>query len=193
MYPDLSIRSERLRKISGTFMLLMWIAMRRFLQSLQSFGLTPPQFVALFALAHHGEARPMSDLTNVVLLDPPTMTGVIDRLEKGGLVERTRTDTDRRVVLVQVTPAGINVVRQVQERLLADDVSGCSTLTDQELAETEQLLRDIFRIHVRRVRIVGDKDVEDAINKLEAFMSNHPGFIREEIDRESNQFVPQAS
>jgi DNA-binding MarR family transcriptional regulator len=189
----LSSRSERIRKISGTFMWLMWIAMRRFWQLLQSFGLTPPQFVALFVLSRYSEARPMSDLTNAVLQDPPTMTGIIDRLEKGGLVERTRSEADRRVVLVRVTPAGLNLVRQALERFLDDDVAGCSSLTDEELAETEQLIRDIFRIHLRRLQIVDDKDLEDVIGRWEASLSVLARFAGEEVGKESTVFVPQTS
>jgi DNA-binding MarR family transcriptional regulator len=190
---DLFCRSERMRKISGTFMLLIWIAMRRFWQLLQPFGLTPPQFVVLFMLSRYPEARPMSDLTNAVLKDPPTMTGIIDRLEKGGLVERTRSEADRRVVLVRVTPAGVSLVGQVQERLLDDDVAACSSLTDQELAEMEQLFRDIFRIHLRRFHMVDDKDLEDVITRLEMSQSDLTGFVGEHLDQEGAALVTQTS
>lgn len=160
-------RSDRLRQISATFTLLMWIAMRRFWQLLQTFGLTPPQFMALFTLTRSSRPRPMSDLTTASLQDAPTMTGIVDRLEKVGLVERTRSDSDRRVVLVQATPAGTHLVRQVQEKLLDDDVAGCAALTDTELAETEQLFQDIFRLHLKRFHMVNDGDVEEAIRAWE--------------------------
>jgi DNA-binding MarR family transcriptional regulator len=166
-------RADRLRHISATFTLLMWIAMRRFWQMLQSFGLTPPQFMALFVLARSARPRPMSDLTTASLQDAPTMTGIVDRLEKAGLVERTRSDADRRVVLVQATRAGVDLVRQVQERLLDDDVAGCAALTDAELAETEELFRDIFRLHLKRFRVDDDVDVEEAIRSWE--MSTRDG------------------
>ena len=172
-------RCDRIRTISGTFMLLMWIVGRRFWQSLQSFGLTPPQFMTLFALAGNSEPRTMSDLTNATLQDAPTMTGIIDRLEKGGLVERTRSDTDRRVVLVRATPAGVDLVCQAHERLLSYDMVGCSNLSDEELAETEQLFKDIFRIHLRRSRMVDDNDSEEAVSKLDLFISDPMRFVNE--------------
>jgi DNA-binding MarR family transcriptional regulator len=160
-------RCDRLRQISATFTLLMWIAMRRFGQLLQTFGLTPAQFMALFTLTRSSRPRPMSDLTTASLQDAPTMTGIVDRLEKVGLVERTRSDSDRRVVLVQATPAGHDTVRQVQAKLLDDDVAGCAALTDAELAETEHLFRDIFRLHLKRIHLVNDVDVEEAIRAWE--------------------------
>lgn len=164
---DSQSRAERLRQISATFTLLMWIAMRRFWQLLQAFNLTPAQFMALFTLTRSSRPRPMSDLTSASLQDAPTMTGIVDRLEKVGLVERSRSDTDRRVVLVRATRAGYDMVRQVQEKLLDDDVAGCASLSDEDLAETEQLFRDIFRLHLKRFHMIHDEDVEEAIRAWE--------------------------
>ncbi|MGQ9501644.1 MAG: MarR family winged helix-turn-helix transcriptional regulator [Anaerolineae bacterium] len=157
-------RAERLRRISATFVLLMWIAMRRFWQLLQTFGLTPPQFMVLFALVRARAPRSMNDLTDITFQDAPTMTGIIDRLEKAGLVERTRSTTDRRVVLVQATPAGMILLKQVGEKLLDDDMAGCSVLTDEELADIEALFQEIFRIHLRRFYIAVE-NVEDIISQ----------------------------
>ncbi len=157
-------RAERLRRISATFVLLMWIAMRRFWQLLQTFGLTPPQFMVLFALARARAPRSMNDLTDITFQDAPTMTGIIDRLEKAGLVERTRSTTDRRVVLVQATQSGVALLKQVSEKLLDDDMAGCSVLTDEELADTEALFQEIFRIHLKRFHIAVE-NVEDIINQ----------------------------
>ncbi|MCS7260105.1 MAG: MarR family transcriptional regulator [Anaerolineae bacterium] len=156
-------RAERLRRISATFAVLMWIAMRRFWQLLQLFGLTPAQFMVLFALVRARAPRAMNDLTDITLQDAPTMTGIIDRLEKAGLVERTRSTTDRRVVLVQATPAGVALFKQVSEKLLDDDLAGCSILTDEELADTEALFQEIFRIHLKHFHI-DVENVEDIIN-----------------------------
>jgi DNA-binding MarR family transcriptional regulator len=189
---DVPSRSERMRKISGTFLLLMWMVGRQFLQLLQSYGLTPPQFMTLFALSGYSDPRTMSDLTSATLQDAPTMTGIIDRLEKGGLVERTRSDTDRRVVLVRATPTGVDMVCQVQERLLSDDMAGCSNLSDEELAETEQLFKDLFRIHLRRSKMADDGNLEDAMNKLDLFLSDPIKFVHQHGKREPSVCVQQA-
>jgi|GEM_PF-3016528 len=157
-------RAERLRRISATFALLMWIAMRRFWQLLQTFGLTPPQFMVLFALVKARAPRSMNDLTDITFQDASTMTGIIDRLEKAGLVGRTRSTIDRRVVLVQATHAGITLLKQVSEKLLDDDIAGCSILTDEELADTEALFQEIFRIHLKRFHIAVE-NVQDIIDQ----------------------------
>ncbi len=170
---------ERIKRISGTFMLLMWIAKRRFLQLLQPFGLTPPQFMSLTALSMHKEPYTMSDLTNITLHDPPTMTGIVDRLVKMGLVQRSRSKADRRVVLVQATPGGLDLVRQIHENLLNDSQAAYEILTDEELAEIEQVFTSALR-RVRRHISVDGTDLDAELEKLESFMCDPIGCVKSE-------------
>ena len=100
-------REKRIKALKEAFHTLLWIATRQFSQQLQSFGLTYPQFVTLASLAAHKQACTMRDLTNVTFQDPPTMTGIVDRLVRMNLVQRTRSELDRRVVLVRATETGL--------------------------------------------------------------------------------------
>ena len=84
---DTISRQERVRAIKDAFHYLTWVAMRQLSQQLQPFGLTFPQFIVLAALAAHQQACTMRDLTNATFEDPPTMTGIIDRLVKMKLVK----------------------------------------------------------------------------------------------------------
>ena len=59
----------------------------------------------LTLLDHHGPL-PMSRLASLVDVSVSNMTGIVDRLEQDGLVERIRDDRDRRLVLVRATPKG---------------------------------------------------------------------------------------
>lgn len=63
---------------------------------------TAPQGMLLCTLARYGEMK-ISDLSERLGLSNSTVSGIIDRLEKQGLVERTRSKEDRRVVYVSVT------------------------------------------------------------------------------------------
>jgi len=71
----------------------------------EAHGLTGPQLATLHEAARGG---PLSAgvLARRVHLSPPTVTGILTRLEKRGLVERRPSETDRRSVAVHVTPAG---------------------------------------------------------------------------------------
>lgn len=78
--------------------------------------LTGPQIHVVACLATRGLPTPMAELAHRIAASAPTMTGIIDRLERQGFVTRVRDDDDRRVVLIALTEAG----QQVFETLRAD-------------------------------------------------------------------------
>lgn len=66
-------------------------------------NLTAPQGMVIGILSHAGEMK-ISDLSEKLGLSNSTVSGIIDRLELQGFVERVRSQEDRRVVYVRVTP-----------------------------------------------------------------------------------------
>jgi MarR family transcriptional regulator, organic hydroperoxide resistance regulator len=58
-------------------------------------------------LLKQSNGRTMSDLSQLIGVDNSTLTGLVDRLEKVGFVARQASPTDRRSLLIQVTPEGI--------------------------------------------------------------------------------------
>lgn len=68
-------------------------------------GLTGAQVICLREIQRHGEVNPGA-LARVLSLKPPTMTGILDRLEARGLVTRRRRDRDKRQVLATLTELG---------------------------------------------------------------------------------------
>jgi MarR family transcriptional regulator, organic hydroperoxide resistance regulator len=65
-------------------------------------NLTGPQGMLIGTLVHHGEMK-VSDLSEKLGLSNSTVSGILDRLEDQGMVERTRSKEDRRVVYIKVT------------------------------------------------------------------------------------------
>lgn len=65
-------------------------------------GLTGPQLTILQEVAKKEEA-PVGEIARAISLSQATVTGIIERLEKRGLVSRNRSDIDRRKVLVKAT------------------------------------------------------------------------------------------
>lgn len=86
------------------------IALRRIIRSIdlhsrylvRQFGLTGPQLVILQELLKLGEVS-VGELSKSVSLGQATVTGILERLEKRGLITRHRSDKDRRRVLVRGT------------------------------------------------------------------------------------------
>lgn len=74
--------------------------------------LTPTQFHALGWLGNDGPVQ-VGMLAHRVGITRKTITGVVDRLETMGLVERTRDSEDRRAVVVRLTPRGEENFRRI--------------------------------------------------------------------------------
>lgn len=73
------------------------------------YGLTGPQLLLLKELGK-AEEMPVGHLARQIRLSHPTVTGILDRLEKRGLVVRTRSAADKRRVLVSIAEPGIAVL-----------------------------------------------------------------------------------
>jgi DNA-binding MarR family transcriptional regulator len=71
-------------------------------QLVRSHGLTGPQAVILKALMRLGSST-VGQLADQVSLSKPTVTDILNRLEKHKLVKRIRSDTDKRCVQVAIT------------------------------------------------------------------------------------------
>ncbi len=99
-------------------------------------GLTGQQAGLLRAL---DQPRPMRAVAAHLKCDPSNITGLIDRIEARGLVERTLDPADRRVRLLALTTGG----RRVREGLVAElvvQVMASTTLSAAEAAELVALL-----------------------------------------------------
>ena len=72
---------------------------------LAQIGLTYPQYLLMLVLWQDGE-RAVHELADRLALPPHAMSPILDRLQAAGLLTRRRTAPDRRVVHVQLTPAG---------------------------------------------------------------------------------------
>ena len=82
-------------------------------------GLSMAQLNILYTLKRCGE-MPMSRLAEMLNVSLSNATGLIDRIEERGLVERTRVPEDRRIVLIRVTSAGEQMLRELD--ILSDDL-----------------------------------------------------------------------
>ena len=73
---------------------------------------TVPQWLPLYKV-HAGHANTVADLARKCTIDPGAMTRLLDRLEAKGLCRRVRSEHDRRVVHIELTPAGEEVAQRV--------------------------------------------------------------------------------
>jgi MarR family transcriptional regulator, organic hydroperoxide resistance regulator len=111
----------------------------RFLAVASEFELSPPQVMALRML-EPGNPVPMRELARALHCDNSNVTGIIDRLEDRGLVERRSAEHDRRVKMLTVTPEGAELRKVLAERL-ADPPEPLARLPEED----QLALRDIMR------------------------------------------------
>ena len=108
------------------------------MSSLAELGLSPVQAQALRLLTPSGTVA-MRDLASALACDASNVTGIVDRLESRGIVERRSAAHDRRVKVLALTPAGSELRRRVLTRLY-DAPPALRALPVEE----QQALRDIL-------------------------------------------------
>lgn len=108
-------------------------------------GLTGPQLWAIKMIAENAPVK-VSDLARLMFVQPATVVGILDRLEKKGLAARTRSREDRRVVTIDLTPAGKDLVYQAPEVVQGHLVKGLETLPANRLLLIEDGMEQLVRI-----------------------------------------------
>lgn len=84
---------------------------------LEPMGLTHPQYLVMLALWERSP-RSLKDIADALLLEPPTLTPLLKRLQSAGLVDRGRNPVDERELQVELTAAG-RALRERAERVPA--------------------------------------------------------------------------
>ncbi len=91
-----------------------------------------------------GGPLPMGRLADALDVSVASATGIVDRMEQRGLIERRDDDRDRRVVVVHATAAGLHVFSDLDEQRRASLGTLLQRLTDHELRS--------FRVGLRAMR-----------------------------------------
>lgn len=106
----------------------------------REYGLTCSQYNVLRILRGEGEPLPSLEIASRMVQVVPAITGLVDRLEGQGFVERKRCEKDRRIVYVALTPKGEQVLHDIDDpgHELHQQLIG--HLTRSELKELNRLL-----------------------------------------------------
>jgi len=104
------------------------------------FSVTLPQFDALSELERAGKQLTMSELSKELMVSNGNVTGIVDRLEKSGLVTRNRAEHDRRLQYIELTPKGRQEFTTMasHHECWLDDMF--ADLTTADMADLQKLL-----------------------------------------------------
>lgn len=136
--------SQRSRDIAARLNSVAIHTVRRARQADAALGVPPGQLSALSVLVFGGD-RTITALADAEQVTSPTMTRIVDGLERAGLAERHPHPDDRRATLVRATSTGRALMERGRQRRV--DVLGevLALLTDDELAATDVALRALAR------------------------------------------------
>ena len=154
MKPYYSAKNYAMRNSVGY---LMRICTNRLLPQMEALfedqELTFSQWTTLVAL-HDGRITTAGDLAHNVCHDAGSMTRLIDQMEERGLVTRNRSDTDRRVVTLALTPPGRRLV-EAQAPKVMDFWNGM--LSGFSHAEVDTLIALLTRLVIATEAKTGKK------------------------------------
>lgn len=151
------------------------VALRRIIRAvdlhshslIQQYGLTGPQLVILRELSKLGEISG-SELARAVSLSLATVTGILSRLEKRGLVTRRRSESDRRRVLVRATAAAGRLLAAAPPPLQESFTRHFDQLDDWEQT---QILATLQRL----VAMMEARDLDASPFLATGSLANSPG------------------
>ncbi|WP_293814977.1 MarR family winged helix-turn-helix transcriptional regulator [uncultured Parolsenella sp.] len=102
------------------------------------------------ALLKHGDAMPQRELMNMFDLKAGSLSEVLTKIERDGLIERTRDPQDRRQLIVQLTPEGHAQALEEQTRREGFRADALTCLTREQRNELENML-DLVKEHWKSI------------------------------------------
>ena len=115
----------------------------RFARLFREHGLTPSQYNVLRILRGEGKPLPVLEIASRTIAVVPGITGLIDRLEQVGFVNRLRCEQDRRIIYVALTDRGAKTLAALDEPLIALHHKLLGHLSPAELRELIRLLERV--------------------------------------------------
>jgi MarR family transcriptional regulator, organic hydroperoxide resistance regulator len=135
--PFSSLEDEALVALQRTADRLHW----RLSEMLKAHGLSPTQYNALRILrGARDEGRACSEIAERMINRDPDITRLVDRLERRGLVSRSREGRDRRVITTRITSAGLELLDALDRPIEEFNRKMLGPLGEQQLRTLIRLL-----------------------------------------------------
>ena len=102
--------------------------------ALQPHGISPEQYNVLRILRGAPDRRlPTLEIASRMITRAPNITRLIDKLVRKKLVSRCDHERDRRIVVVQLSPAGLTLVNGISENVNDLDAKGLAALSKAQV------------------------------------------------------------
>ena len=114
---------------------------RRYTPLLEPLGLTYTQYIAMMVMWEH-KSISVKDMGKLLFLDSGTLTPMLKKMEKAGLIQRKRSEHDERMVIVTITDKGEELHDKAAE--IPSKMAGCITLNNDEAIQLYTLLHKMI-------------------------------------------------
>ena len=115
-------------------------------------SLSKTELLTLLIVDRHGEII-MSQIADYIRVPLSTATGIVDRLVKNGYLKRERSESDRRIVVIQLNDKGAEILKDFKKSL-----SNYVDRIDQSLTDEERRL--LFNLFLKITKVLGEDPVE---------------------------------
>jgi MarR family transcriptional regulator, organic hydroperoxide resistance regulator len=135
---------------------------RRLTKGLASqFGLTGPQLTVIKLLETFDNLS-LSSLSERIRAQNSTVTGIIDRMEREGLVRRERSTSDRRVVHIRLSDKGLKLARQIQVEPMEMFRGALQSLSQADLRDLLRIMNKLQKYVRTQVTVESSAEAEGA-------------------------------
>lgn len=128
-------------------------------------SLSKTEFMTLLQVERNGEII-MSQIADFINVPLSTATGVIERLVSKGFIERSRSESDRRIVVIRLTDDGKRLAEEIKGSLISYAGQVLNELTEEEKALLLKLVDKVVGIFSGRKTAEQDKK-EIIVKKIE--------------------------
>ena len=111
---------------------------------LSAYGLTYPQYLVLLVLWEK-DAQPVNDIAKRLYLETNTVTPLIQRMEKEGILTRNKGTKDARQMIVKLTKEGMELQKKLAEvPFTVGSAALCESVTPETVPELFRMLDDMI-------------------------------------------------
>lgn len=111
----------------------------------KNYDVSVPQLLCLQSLYENGKMS-MSEIAEHIMANVSTVTGIVDRLEQKGFVERSRASTDRRIITISLTDKGWSLAQKSPPAVHHTIVHAVEMLSELEREEIFHALESLSRL-----------------------------------------------
>ncbi|MEK5231920.1 MarR family transcriptional regulator [Lysinibacillus sp. FSL K6-0232] len=104
---------------------------KHFSKLLEAYEVTPAQYGVLNCLWHEGQLLP-KQIGEMLYLEAPTVSGILDKMQKAGFIERSVDPENRRTVLVVATPKANELKEKIDKATEALNATAFQHLSSHE-------------------------------------------------------------